>query len=85
MSETIRSAFEAGTPKPVHFSKADYESRKELFDSIAASLGYRLAGIRLGQAVFSTKGVTALVVEIEEPSGPDAPLPSNEDALDNGN
>lgn len=50
-----RAAFQAAFPKPVDFLNLEYEVNQKEIDAIAAEEGYRLAGIRLAFAVFSTK------------------------------
>lgn len=50
-----RAAFQAAFPKPVDFLQAEYEANKAAIDAIASDEGYRLAGVRLSFAVFSTK------------------------------
>lgn len=51
----LEAQFVAAHPKAIDFSKEEYEARKEKFDQAATQAGYRLAGIRLGRAVFTTK------------------------------
>lgn len=52
---TLTEEFLAAGSKAVDFDQRDYESRREVFDQAAAETGYRLAGMRLGRAVFTTK------------------------------
>lgn len=52
---TLADEFKAAAPKAVDFDQRDYESRREVFDQAAADAGYRLAGMRLERAVFTTK------------------------------
>lgn len=47
--------FEIAFPKPVDFSTAEYDAAKSEIDSAAQAQGYRLAGVRLGRVVFTTK------------------------------
>lgn len=48
-------AFARSQPRAVDFTQAEYEGDKEQFEEIAVKHGYRLAGFRLGRAVFTTK------------------------------
>lgn len=58
--QAINGYFSGAYPKALDFSQVDYEAKKDIFDRIAAQHGYRLAGYRLGRAVFTTKqGKTA--------------------------
>lgn len=58
--QAINGHFSAAHPRALDFSQVDYEAKKDIFDRIAAQHGYRLAGYRLGRAVFTTKqGKTA--------------------------
>jgi hypothetical protein len=50
-----RIAFQAAFPKAVDFLNEEYEANKDQIDTIAAEEGYRLAGVRLAFAVFTTK------------------------------
>lgn len=47
--------FLANFPKPVHIPEEEYAKNAYDIDKIALARGYRLAGIRLKRAVFSTK------------------------------
>lgn len=47
--------FTKAHPKPVDIPQKDYERDREQIDAAAAQHGYRLAGIRQGRAVFTTK------------------------------
>lgn len=51
----IAAMFCAAQPKAVDVPQPEYEGEKADFDSIAAEFGYRMAGIRLERAVFTTK------------------------------
>lgn len=50
-----RAAFQAAFPKAVDFLKEEYEANQAQIDAIAAEEGYRMAGVRLAFAVFTTK------------------------------
>lgn len=66
----VAGIFAAARPQAVDFPQGDYEAAREAFVRIAAEHGYRLAGIRLGRAVFTSK-----------PPAPVARIPSNEDVI----
>jgi len=55
MNGQIEDVFVKAGGKAVDFPEPDYQSRKAVFDTIAATHGYRLAGFRLQRAVFSSK------------------------------
>ena len=55
MTDTLNAVFAAAHNKAVDFAQADYDSRRAVFDEAAAAHGYRLAGYRLGRAVFTSK------------------------------
>lgn len=50
-----RAAFKAAFPRAVDFLSEEYDANQEEIDAIAAEEGYRLAGVRLAFAVFTTK------------------------------
>lgn len=51
-----QETFGRAHPKPVDIAQTEYEGRsRAAWDSAAAAFGYRLAGLRLGRAVFTTK------------------------------
>lgn len=47
--------FAEAFPRAVDFLETEYEASKGEFGTVAAQHGYRLVGIRLGFAVFTTK------------------------------
>lgn len=47
--------FAKASPRAVDFRQAEYEGMKEDFETVAAQHGYRLSGMRLGRAVFTSK------------------------------
>lgn len=53
----LAQTFAQAYPKAIDFPEADYRARSAEFDAAAKAEGYRLAGFRLGFAVFSTKGL----------------------------
>lgn len=55
LEAALAGTFGASSPRAVDFPQPEYEQAKEAFDRIAEQHGYRLAGMRLGRAVFSTK------------------------------
>lgn len=58
----FKAFFTEAHPVAVDFAEADYRANEAEVSKIARDCGYRLAGIRLGRAVFTTK-----------PRAPDAP------------
>lgn len=58
----VEKVFCDAKPKAIDFPQLEYEKDMAAFDRIAAQHGYRLAGIRLGRVVFTSK-----------PRAPDAP------------
>lgn len=52
---TYAERFASAYPKAIDFPQDEYEGNREAIDAAAAALGYRLAGVRLGFAVFSSK------------------------------
>lgn len=58
--EALAEDFAAAHPKAFDIPASEYERVKADYDRAAAHHGYRLAGLRLGRAVFTTKkGKTA--------------------------
>jgi hypothetical protein len=53
--QEIASIFEKQAPRALDFLESEYLSNSAAIDAIATSNGYRLAGIRLKRAVFTTK------------------------------
>lgn len=51
----IAEAFKAAHPKAIDFAEAEYNEGRESMLTIAEQHGYRLAGVRHGRAVFTTK------------------------------
>lgn len=51
----LDAQFAAAFPRAIDFPEDEYTAEKPDFDRIAASNGYRLAGIRLQRAVFTSK------------------------------
>jgi hypothetical protein len=49
--------FALSHPKAIDFPQDEYASNQDAIDAAATAAGYRLAGIRLGFVVFTTKGV----------------------------
>ena len=47
--------FAKAHPRAVDVSESEYLKAKDEADAAAAKAGYRLAGFRLGRAVFTTK------------------------------
>lgn len=54
-ADDFKAAFLAAHPKAVDFAESEYRPIEAEVSAIAAQAGYRLAGIRLGRAVFTTK------------------------------
>ena len=52
---TLTEQFEAAFPKAIDFPKSQYDAQPAAFLGAAAANGYRLAGVRLQRAVFTTK------------------------------
>lgn len=51
----IAKAFSDAYPRAIDFLKTEYDADQAAFDAAAAEAGYRLAGVRLGFAIFTTK------------------------------
>jgi len=52
---TWNEAFEGAYPKAIDFDEEEYLADRDNADLYAVANGYRLAGYRLGRAVFTTK------------------------------
>jgi hypothetical protein len=50
--------FAATHPKAVYLLQTEYDAEKEAAEQAASEYGYRLAGLRLGWAVFTTKEIS---------------------------
>lgn len=51
----LELSFAEAHPKAIDFRQAEYEASRQEFVLTALQHGYRFAGVRLGQAVFTTK------------------------------
>lgn len=52
---SYEATFKAFHPKPVEFTKAEYDANADEIFVSARAASYRLAGFRLGFAVFTSK------------------------------
>lgn len=53
--DDLNKLFKDNYPKAVDIAETEYNANKSAIDALAQDNGYRLAGIRLARAVFTTK------------------------------
>lgn len=54
-ADQIEDVFKAAKPRAVDFPESEYKAMDSEIDAMARKHGYRLAGYRLGRAVFTSK------------------------------